>query len=121
MVEKYKDNPLEGTLEYCVWFFAYADSERHLKFNKETGVVIGEKFNSITTPTIVSTPSRDNEDLYRLYLEAIDVTVEEAYLNNYFAGAFQYRGLMSQYFHSQGKSKKVLKKLKKDKPHLFIR
>lgn len=123
MVEKYKDNPLEGALEYMVWFFSYTEVDRHLKFYKDTGLVVGDSFNKgmrIEEPSIIGTPSRDNEDLYQLYLSSIDISVEQAWLNNYEFGTFHYRGLMSQYFAGQGKAGQVKEYLKTEKPHVFM-
>ncbi len=113
-------NAVDKVLEQCTWLSAFMkNGENTLCFNIRTGVVlyqkeeVGKPFNH---KNISITGS--SEEIYKKYLDIIEVPKAKAFINNQREGMFRTHHLMRMRYASDGG--KAMRKIEKKYPEYFI-
>ena len=111
---------IDKVLEQCTWISTFKNhGVNTLCFNMKTGVVlykkeeVGKPFNHKNI-SIIGT----SEEIYKKYLDTIEVTKEKAFVNNKREGMFNTHTLMRQRYSADGG--KALRKIEKKYPEYFI-
>lgn len=115
-----KISAVDSVLEQCTWVSAFTNhGVRTLCFNMKTGVVlyqkeeVGKPFNHKNI-SVTGT----SEEIYKKYLDTIEVPKEKAFVNNKRDGMFGTHRLMRQRYSANGGE--AMRKIEKKYPEYFI-
>ena len=115
-----KLNDLEKALETCTWLCASMRyGKNRLCFNTKTGVMLYQRIETGKNydPYNVEVDGT-SEEIFKAYLDKIEITKERAYVNLRNSGVFGAHTLMRSMSWNLGKT--VINKIKVSHPEYFI-